>query len=160
MKPNIARKQDETINNRRRWRLLIVAALSLITAASLVRRSKATGLVNKADLAGPWAMTLTGDTGCGISTSWVTFTLNAVGSASNATITSHTSGCGDPTTSGLSFTINTVNPNGSGTANLSCGTGCGWNLNIQVSPDRSMFSVVDVSPANPGNYLEGIAIHQ
>jgi hypothetical protein len=36
-------------------------------------------------------MTLTGDTGCGISTSHVTFTLNGAGSGA-ATITSHTSG--------------------------------------------------------------------
>jgi hypothetical protein len=50
--------------------------------------------------------------------------------------------------------------NGSGTAGLSCGTACGWALNIQVSPDRSIFNVVDVSPSSPGNYLQGVAIHQ
>jgi hypothetical protein len=29
-----------------------------------------------------------------------------------------------------------------------------------VSPDRSKFNVIDVSPANPGNYIEGVAIHK
>jgi hypothetical protein len=51
-------------------------------------------------------------------------------------------------------------PNGSGTANLSCGTGCGWDFNIQMAPDRSTFSLVDVSAANPGNDLAGVAVHQ
>jgi hypothetical protein len=133
--------------------------IGLVALGLFARSGQATGTITMADLSGPWAMTLTGDTGCGISTSHVTFTLNSAGSG-GATITSHSSGCGDITSSGLPFTINTLNPNGSGTANLSCGSGCGWNLNIQVSPDRSIFSVVDVSPANPGNYLEGLAIHQ
>jgi hypothetical protein len=103
-------------------------------------------------------MTLTGDTGCGISTSYVTFTLNSAGSGV-ATNTSHTQGCGNPTGTG-EFTILTLNANGSGTAGLSCGPGCGWAFHIQVSPDRSIFNVVDVDPTNPGNYLEGVAIHQ
>jgi hypothetical protein len=60
---------------------------------------------------------------------------------------------------GQAFTISTISANGSGTANLACGVGCGWNLNIQV-PDRSTFSVVDVSAANPSNYLAGVAVHQ
>jgi hypothetical protein len=61
---------------------------------------------------------------------------------------------------GQTFTVLTISANGSGTANLSCGTGCGWNFNIQVSPDRSTFSLVDVSAANPSNYLSGMAVHQ
>jgi hypothetical protein len=140
-------------------RLTVAIVLSLTVLFSVAKLSKATGTITKADLTGPWAMTLTGDTGCGISTSYVTFTLNSAGSGS-ATITSHTSGCGDHTSTGDAFTINTLNANGSGTANLSCGPGCGWNLNIQVAPDRSIFNVVDVSPANPGNYLEGLAVHE
>jgi len=43
---------------------------------------------------------------------------------------------------------------------LTCGAGCGWGFAIQVSPDRSTFSLVDVNPANPNNYLQGVAIHQ
>jgi hypothetical protein len=44
--------------------------------------------------------------------------------------------------------------------NLSCGPGCGWNLIIQVAKNRQIFNVVDVDHLNPGNYLEGTAIHQ
>lgn len=145
--------------HRQRARLTVAIALTLITLVSVAQLSKATGTITKADLTGPWAMTLTGDTGCGISTSLVTFTLNSTGTGS-ATITSHTSGCGDHTNTGDTFTVNTLNPNGSGTANLTCGVGCGWNLDIQVSANRSIFNVVDVSPVNPGNYLEGTAVHQ
>ena len=139
-------------------RLVLLVVLSFIAVFSFVTLTKATGTISKGDLTGQWAMTLTGDTGCGISTSYVTFSLNSSGTGT-ATNTSHTSGCGD-STSTVTFTITSLNSSGSGTANLTCGTACGWNLNIQVSPDRAMFNVVDVSPLNPGNYLEGIAIHQ
>jgi hypothetical protein len=52
----------------------------------------------------------------------------------------------------------TINPNGTATGNLTCGLGCGWNLNIQMSPDRDSFNLVDVDPANPGNFISGVAI--
>jgi len=140
-------------------RLAFLVVLTLVTVASLVKLTKATGTITKADLSGPWAATLTGDTGCGINTLYVTFNLSAAGSGS-AAYKSHSSGCGDGTQTGVTFTITSLNANGSGTAGLSCGSACGWNFNIQVSPDRSMFNLVDVSPENPGNYLEGVAIHQ
>jgi hypothetical protein len=141
-------------------RVLVLGVLCLVALVSVAKRSKATiGTVTKADLSGPWAMTLTGVTGCGETTMYVTFTLNSSGSGTTTT-TGHSAACGDNTTTGNPFTINTLNSNGSGTANLSCGSGCGWNLNIQVAPDRSAFNLVDVSAANPGNFLEGTAIHQ
>jgi hypothetical protein len=138
---------------------MIAAALSLAIILSGANVSKAGGTITKAGLTGTWAMTLTGDTWCGASASYVTFTLNGAGSGP-ATITSHTSACGNLIRSGQAFAVSILNPNGSGTANLSCGPGCKWKFDIQVSPDRSMFNVVDVSPANPGNFLEGVAIRQ
>jgi|SRR5580704_10317280 hypothetical protein len=77
-----------------------------------------------------------------------------------ATETSHTAGCGDSTSTGNTFTIETLNADGSGTANLTCGTGCGFNYSIQVSPDRSVINLVDASSANPGNFQIGTAIHE
>ena len=148
-----------TITKRHWARFAAATVLSLVTMLSVVTVGEATGTISKADLSGPWAMTLTGDTGCGVSTLYVTLNLNGSGSGT-ANITSHTSGCGDSTNTGQTFTVITLNANGSGTANLTCGAGCGWNFDIQVSPERSLFSVVDVSPANPGNFLEGVAIHQ
>jgi hypothetical protein len=134
--------------------------LSLVVVVAMTTPSSATGNIVKADLLGAWQMTIVGQTGCGFGTTLYTFTLNASGSSSNVTGTYHTAGCGDGTSSGNMFTIQSLNADGSGTANLTCGTGCGWNLNIQVSPDRSKFNVIDVSPANPGNFIEGVAIHQ
>jgi hypothetical protein len=119
----------------------------------------ATQAITMADLQGKWAMTLFAETGCGFGTSYVTFRLNASGTGT-ATIKSHTAGCGDPVTTGLPITILSLNADGSGTAGLSCGTGCGWALTIQVAPDKNEFNVVDVDPSNPGNYLEGIAIRR
>ena len=141
-------------------RLTSLAVLSLVAVVTMPTLSSATGDVVKADLAGRWQMTLIGQTGCGFGTTLYTFTLNASGSSSNVTGTYHTAGCGDGSSSGNSFTIQSLSSDGSGTANLTCGSGCGWNLNIQVSPDRSKFNVIDVSPANPGNFIEGVAIHQ
>ena len=145
-------------------RLISAALLSLgifatAAVATTTPARAAEPPITLAQLAGPWAMTLTGDTGCGITTLYVTFTLNTSGSGS-ATYVSHTSGCGDGRTTGVPFSIQSLNGNGSGTANLSCGSGCGWNLNIQVAHNRQIFNAVDVSSANPGNFMEGSAIHQ
>jgi hypothetical protein len=142
-------------------RRALLLALILVTIIVVVRPSRASiGRIVRSDVAGPWQMTIIGQTGCGFGTSLYTFTLDDHGSSSNVSGTYHTSGCGDGSSSGNSFVIQSMNPDGSGTANLTCGSGCGWNLNIQVSPDRSKFNVVDVSSANPGNYIEGVAIHQ
>jgi hypothetical protein len=48
--------------------------------------------------------------------------------------------------------------NGSGTAGLTCGAGCGFPFSIPVAPDRSTFNLVDITDAN--NFLEGAAVHQ
>ena len=115
----------------------------------------------KANLAGKWQLVEYGQGGCGLASSVVTFTLNAAGvAAGNATETSHSAGCGDITSTGNTFTIQTLNANGSGTAGLTCGPGCGFTYNIQVSPDRSVINLVDVSTANPGNFQVGTAIHE
>jgi len=119
--------------------------------------SSPSGDVVTPDLTGSWQVTLYGVGGCGVGTSKVTFTLNSSGVANNATETGHSVGCGDTTTNGNTFAILSLNANGSGTAGLSCGTGCGFTFNIQVSPDRSTFNLVDVT--NSGNFLAGVAVN-
>jgi hypothetical protein len=147
--------------NCQRVRIAMLIALGLVAIVATVRTSKASiGNISKADLAGAWQMTIVGQTGCGFGTTLYNFTLNSNGSSSNVTGTYHTVGCGDGSSSGNSFTVQSLNSNASGTANLTCGPSCGWNLNIQVAPDRSTFNVVDVSSANPGNFIEGVAVHQ
>jgi len=159
---SIERSESEAVNHGGRLsaKRIIMIALCLVSMCSLVKVSKATGVISKADLEGPWqASVLLANSGCGPMSILVNFTLNAAGTATNATLVSHSS-CGTSTTTGQTFTISTLAANGSGSANLSCGTGCGWNLHIQVSADRSIFNMVDVDVVNPGNYLEGVAIHQ
>jgi hypothetical protein len=141
-------------------RLASFVVLSLVTVVAMSTPGSATGNIVKADLTGAWQMTIIGQTGCGFGTSIYSFTLDANGVSSNVRGSYHTAGCGDGTFSGDAFTIVSLNPDGSGTAGLSCGSGCGWNLCIQVSPDRSTFNVVDVSSANPNNYIEGVAVHK
>jgi hypothetical protein len=148
----------EAASRRVAARGVFLFVLTIAAVASLVTASYATGNINKADLSGPWVVSLTGNTGCGLVAMQANFTLNSTGSGT-ATLITHGQ-CGDSTVTGQSFTINTLTTNGSGTAGLSCGTGCGWTFNIQVSPDRSTFSLVDVSSSNPSNYLSGVAVHQ
>jgi hypothetical protein len=111
-----------------------------------------------ANLSGKWQVAIYGQGGCGVGSILATFTLNGNGGATNATETSHSAGCGDGTTTGNTFTVQSPNADGSGTAGLSCGTGCGFNYKIQVSADRTTFNLVDVS--DPANYWVGTAIHQ
>lgn len=147
-------------NHRQLARLASFVVLSVVTVIAMTTPGSATGNIVKADLAGAWQMTIIGQTGCGFGTSLYTFTLSANGTSSNVSGSYHTAGCGDGSFSGDTFTIQSLNANGSGTAGLSCGSGCGWNLTIQVSSDRSTFNVVDVSSANPNNYIEGVAVHK
>ena len=135
---------------------IIAAALALTTLAGLAapRAQAATSLSH---LAGPWAATIVGSTGCGLTTIYATFTLDQNGQGS-ATETFHTAGCGDSTTT-APISFSSLSSNGSGAANLSCGQGCGWALNVQVAPGNKVFNLVDVSPGNPENYIEGTAIH-
>jgi hypothetical protein len=140
----------------RQARIAVLSVLSMVVVISVVKLSFATGNVSKGDLAGNWQITLGGVTGCGQSTELADVTLNASGSGT-ATLKTH-GACGDSSLTGQAFTIMSLNANGSGTAGLACGTGCGWLFSIQVSPDRSTFNLVDVT--DPGNFLEGSAIHQ
>ena len=98
----------------------------------------------------------------------VNFNLDSTGTDNAAVLTTHAgagNGCGDRTNV-VSFTILSLNPDGSGTAGLTCASGCGWVFNIQVSqsPIRGVkpqiFNMVDVAPENPGNFVQGTAIRQ
>jgi hypothetical protein len=115
------------------------------------------GLITRPDLAGAWQMTLIHALGtCGIETDKVNFALNATGSGS-ATVRLHSVACGD-STSIQTFSVTSLSANGSGTAALTCGTGCHFTFAIQVSADRSAFNLVDWT--DPNNFIEGAAIHQ
>jgi len=114
-----------------------------------------------AELQGDWVATLSGNTGCGISSMLVTFHLDAHGSgAGTATIKGHSTGCKDSRTSGLDFSIQHMGPDGKGFAGLSCGDGCGWGLDFQVNRSNDIMTLTDVSKGNPNNTPTGVAIKQ
>jgi hypothetical protein len=138
---------------------ILAGALSVAAMAALcqVSTSYATGTIGKEDLSGPWAIALIGDTGCGSSTMLATGTLDTTGNAT-VTLKGHSAGCGN-SVSTEKFQIITLNPNGSGTAGLTCGSGCGWTFQIQVAPDRSVFNLVDITDVG-NNRLQGTAVHQ
>lgn len=107
-------------------------------------------------LAGKWSAALGGNTGCGITSMFVTFTLNGSGVGA-ATILQHSTGCANTTIAGT-FTVLTVDNNGQGTASLSCGASCGWSFKIQVASSGDAFILADVDAANPNNTPTGTAL--
>ena len=110
-----------------------------------------------ADLAGSWAISLGGHTGCGLMTLYVTVKLDASGSGTARTISSST-GCPPGDDPAQPFQILSLNADGSGTAGLSCGPGCGWVFTIQVPRENTnLFTLVDVARENPNNVLVGTA---
>jgi hypothetical protein len=132
--------------------------LLLVTVVALAPLSQATGNISKGDLQGPWSLAIVGSGGCGMESYNVTFTLNATGVATNATLKGHSQLCGDSTVTSQSFTVTSLTTNGSGFATLTCGSGCTFYYTIQVSPDRSTFSIVEFTSL--GNFWQGVAIHQ
>ena len=69
--------------------------------------------------------------------------------------------CGNNQTT-ETFRIDSLNPDGSGMAGLTCnnGVGCGWVLTIQVDRKNTIFNMADIEPTNPGNFVAGTAIKQ
>lgn len=147
----------KTSRGARAW-LVFLVVLSLVTIVSGGGQSTEAATIATQNLFGPWQITLTGVTGCGVSTLLVNLTLDTTGKDTNATIVTHSAGCGDGPLPGQTFQIISLNPNGSGMAGLSCGPGCGFTFAIQVAPDATIFNLVDIT--DPGNFLEGVAIHQ
>lgn len=138
-------------------KLITLAAASLLTSAVMLSGPAEAG-VTKAMMSGPWTAVLGGNTGCGISSMYVTFRLNSSGTGV-ATIQMHSTGCEDSTSTNNAISIQTLDANGRGTAGLSCGVGCGWQFKIQVAEGGHSFILADVEPTNPNNTPTGMAIH-
>jgi hypothetical protein len=116
-----------------------------------------TSTVTVDQLAGPWQIALFGSSGCGQTSLQFTGTLNTSGVA-NGTLTSSSTGC-PSSSSAQTFTINPLGPDGTGTASLSCGSGCAWNFAIQVASNKQIFNLVDTGSGGPNfNELAGTAI--
>jgi hypothetical protein len=125
-----------------------------MAAGVAIRRSTA-GHITKTNLAGPWQGTLQGiGADGGIGDLVLTFKLNAKATSSAVTMVYHDLE-GDGTVPDNTFTVLTLNPDGSGTARFSDDV----NLRIQVSPDRSVISLTGVDPASE-DFIAGLFIHQ
>jgi hypothetical protein len=136
--------------------LASVASLGIFSAAQEATRPTAAP-ITISQLAGPWQIALVGFTGCAQSALLFSGSLNASGQAVG-TLVGSSSGC-KPGSSTQTFTINTLNANGSGTAGLTCGPSCGWGFNIQVAPNRQVFNLVDMVNS-PGDVLAGTGVRQ
>jgi hypothetical protein len=159
MNPRI--QNVKTKNYRRHLARLASLVVLSITALAAQGQTVERQPLAVSQLAGSWTATLVGNTGCAFTSMLVTFTLDSAGTGT-ATITANSSsanpGCGPGVNNGQTFAINTLNADGSGTANLTCGPDCGWEFNIQLAPHREIFNLVDV--VNDGNYLAGTAVRQ
>lgn len=108
---------------------------------------------------GKWTAALVGNTGCGTESVLATFTLDANGiGAGTAAVRTHSTGCADKLVKRQDFSIDSLDANGSGTAHLTCGAGCGWAFNIQVAETGKIFILANV--VNFQNTPTGTAIHQ
>jgi hypothetical protein len=124
-------------------------------AGTAVARPTSTFTVDQ--LAGPWQIALVGNSGCGQTSMQFTGTLNTSGTAAG-TLTSSSTGC-PSSSSTQTFTINPLGPDGTGTASLTCGSGCAWNFAIQVAPNVKIFNLVDTGSGDPNfNELAGTAV--
>ena len=134
-------------------RIALLIVLLLTSVGALVTVSNAAEVITISQLAGPWEIALTGNTGCGASSMLFAGNLDASGVATGSLVFSSVQ-CGS-SSGAQTFTITSLNAHGSGTANLSCGTNCGWDFNIQVAANEQTFSLVDL---NRTNGLAGTAV--
>ena len=141
------------------FRKLRIIAASAALLGSLVALPMQAQAASKAFLAGKWTMVLVGNTGCGIHSMYVTMNLNTLG-VGTANIANHSTGCANSLQIGLPFNIVSLLANGEGTANLSCGVGCGWSFRIQVAADGNTMILTDVDALNPKNTPTGTALRQ
>jgi hypothetical protein len=135
--------------------LLLITTIAFFRTAGSAQSRKAASAITIAQLAGSWQVTLVGNTGCGTTSLLFTGTLNSKGVATGTLVGD--SGCG-PSSNTQTFSITKLNANGSGVGGLTCGTGCGWILNVQVNPSETVMNLADVSADNPENYLAGTAV--
>jgi len=130
-----------------------VVGVALIATLAMAQPSAAA-----TSLAGKWQMAISGNTGCGLTSMLVNVTLDASGFGNNAVVKSHGQ-CGNAVVTGQTFQILSITGR-TAKANLSCGPGCGWNLDVQIAPGYAVFNLADVDPVNPGNFIAGTAVRQ
>ena len=136
--------------------LLLGLCAALLTISTATDASAQTGVTVSELVSMPWQIAIVGNDGCGQTSMLFTGFLSPNPSGKSGILTS-TSGCGF-SSGPQTFTITSLSSSGSGTANLTCGSGCGWNFDFQVN-NLWTFNLVDVTNGG-NNVLAGTAIAQ
>jgi hypothetical protein len=139
--------------------VMTLITLTLVTAVTpAAAQTHARPEVTLAKLKGAWQATFVGQDACGMGSALVTFTLGSSGVATNSTWQYHSANCGDGANTGLNFTIDTLNTDGSGTATLNVSESSKITLTIQVSVNSQVMNMVDITDSS--HYLAATAIKQ
>jgi len=110
-------------------------------------------------LKGDWFASLSGSTGCGVTTMWFQFHLDETGHGLVTQASRHSYFCGNTVTSGSLMQIDSLNPDGSGVISFPCDiSGCELSFTFQVSHNKQMFNMT--AEFAPGNFLAGLAVKQ
>jgi hypothetical protein len=150
-------------NNNHNSKSTLLLAVALITLAAVAIPSAtaadkdAPPPITIASLAGSWEVEFFTTANCGNGTHLWIFTLNSSGVSDDFADTYNTSSCGQGQNHDETFTIETLNVDGTGTAKYSNGT-LPLTFNIQVNTATNVFSLVDIT--DKGQYWSGTAIKQ
>jgi hypothetical protein len=152
----------ETTSNKTKNRLSsLLTALMLVTALAATAISASAGdakpAITIANLAGSWTVSYFSNASCGNGTHIQEFTLASDGVSSSFADTYNTSGCGQGQNHDETFTIDTLDADGTGTATFSNGDNP-LTFQIQVNLSKNVFSLVDVTDV--GQYWMGTAVKQ
>jgi hypothetical protein len=135
--------------------LLAVAAIAVPFA--MAADKNAAPPITVAQLAGPWFVEFSSYAACGNGTHLLIFTLNSTGTADDFADTYNTTGCGQGQHHSQTFTIETLNSDGTGTATFS-NNGTPLTFKIQVNTAVNLISLVDVT--NADQIWSGAAVKQ
>lgn len=135
--------------------LIAVAAVAAPFATAADKNAQP--LMTVAGLAGSWEVELSSYGTCGNGTHLLIFTLNSKGASGDFGDTYNTSGCGKGSNPKQTFTIDSLNTDGTGTATFS-NNGTPLTLSIQVNTAINVFSLVDITDVN--EIWAGTAIRQ
>jgi hypothetical protein len=127
--------------------LALLIALTLVMVMAVALPSALAEDITIASLAGPWTVSYFSNGECGVGTHVQIFTLNSSGVSTPFGDSYDTSVCGIGENHDQTFTINKVDADGTGTATFS-NNGNPLTFMIQVSPSKSIFSLVEVTSSN------------
>lgn len=138
-------------------RAALAAVLCAAASGLPVAQAQAADSALLAQMAGRWSVALVGNTSCGSTSMFATFTLNASGFGNNVSIKSNSTGCGLTVVANQPFKITNLNSRGTGKASMGCGVDCGFTFDIQVAAGGQLFALADVTDFN--NNPTGTAVH-